>query len=312
MSTILRPTFSRWGRSVYETDADITLEEEQLSEWVDVLPAYTDAEIIVLHSKQPFGSKELEGLHSVRLVVTTTSGWDHMDVDYLKSKGVRCLRMPLIRRDAVVESILAMLLHHNRRQSQFVQDAHAGLWTRGSLHSILPHRIQDQRIAIVGLGVIGKRLAQILHGFGGMVFGCDPNVDVQSLEHVEAVEWIDIPTTCDVVLFACSHNDSSHKMVNSDWLMHCKDMVLINCARGKLIDFTAVMTALKVGQCSFLGLDVFPTEPFPHLNRISESPNIVFTPHSAGYHPRLAVQIRNGLLDVVQDWIDCSPLPFEL
>ena len=123
MSTLLRPTFSRWGRSVYETDRDIAFEEEGLSRWVEVLPAYSDAEIIVLHSKQPFGSRELEGLKNVRLVVTTTSGWDHMDIVFLKSKGVRCLRMPLIRRDAVVESILAMLLHHNRRQSQFLQDA---------------------------------------------------------------------------------------------------------------------------------------------------------------------------------------------
>ena len=74
--------------------------------------------------------------HQVKLVITTTSGWDHIDVQYLHSQGIKVVRMPLLRRDAVVESIVAMLLELNRRHQYFRIDASRNEWTRGQLLSI--------------------------------------------------------------------------------------------------------------------------------------------------------------------------------
>lgn len=312
MSSILKPTLSRWGRSVYETEIDVALESTILSNWVTVLDEYADANIIVLHSKQRFGADEVQHLSNVELVVTTTSGWEHMDVDFLKAKGIRCARMPMIRRDAVVESILGMLLHHNRRQWLFQDRAEQGHWARGELAEILPHRLQDQRIAVVGLGVIGQRLVQVLQSMGATVLGCDPHLSSEQVPDVPSVEWVDIPHQADVVLFACSHTKSSHQMVNNVWLSQCQNMVLINCARGKILDFESAMRALDLGQLAFLGLDVFPEEPFMNMERCRSRSNLLFTPHAAGYHPQLAKQIREGLMEIAENWIESHTVPFEL
>lgn len=312
MSSVLMPTLSRWGRSVYETESDVALESEMLSEWVTVLGEYADANIIVLHSKQRFGPEEMRELSNVQLVVTTTSGWEHMDVEFLKSQGVRCARMPMIRRDAVVESILGMLLHHNRRQWLFQGRAAQGDWARGELAEILPHRVQDQRIAVVGLGVIGQRLVQLLETMGATVMGCDPYIPDAQWPKIPSVEWMDIPHQADVVLFACSHTESSHQMVNKIWLNQCQQMILINCARGKIVDFEAAITAVDGGHLAFLGLDVFPEEPFPRMDMCLSRANVLFTPHAAGYHPQLATQIREGLKEIAENWIGSQTIPFEL
>ena len=311
MSVVLKPTLSRWGRSVYETSEDIVLEQEYLTRWVRILDEYADAEIVVLHSKQHFGEAELLGLQNVKIVITTTSGWDHIDVEYLRSNGIRCARMPMVRRDAVVESILGMLLHHNRRQWRFQEDAVNGVWSRGELNSIMPHRLQDQSVAVVGLGVIGKQLVSVLQYMGANVFGCDPYAS-DVLPTIPRLSFSEVPECADVVLFACNLNESTYEMVNKRWLERCHNMILINCARGQLINFDDVVDGLKKDKLSFVGLDVFPEEPFSNLSMCTDFTNVLFTPHAAGYHPQIAKLIREGLLELVQNWIQSGSVPHEL
>ena len=76
MSVVLEPRLSRWGCSVYETALDVGIEKKRLSELVSVIDDFSDAEIIVVHSKQPMGKPEIQQAPSAKLVITTTSGWE--------------------------------------------------------------------------------------------------------------------------------------------------------------------------------------------------------------------------------------------
>ena len=305
-----KPRLSRWGQSVYERPEQIAFEKTLFAEWVDVVPQYSDAEVVVVHSKQPIGDSELERLPSVKMVITTTSGFEHLDWRLMHTRGIVPVRMPLLRRDAVVESILAMLLHANRRQWQFQLDAKQNEWTRHRLTEYEPIRIQDQRVGVVGLGVIGTRLCEVLHFLGAEVYGVDPTGIPVGLPFVKAATFQELPTVVDATLLSCTHNASSHQMVNAEWLGQCNEMTLINCARGKLVDVEASLQALSGRKLDFLGVDVFPQEPYPDLSSVTKHGNVLCTPHAAGYHPALGTQIQTSLINIVSKWSKGDTIPF--
>ncbi len=294
---------------MYEQAQHIAKEKELLSEWVEVVEDYQDAQIVVVHSKQPVGEQELSSKQNVKMVITTTSGFDHLDWRWMKANGILPVRMPMLRRDAVVESILGMLLHANRRQWLFQADAVNNQWTRSKLATYAPLRIQDQRIAVVGLGVIGRRLCSVLQSLGASVVGVDPFVEPESVS-VPLLSLTDLPTCVDVTLLTCTLNATSLDMINDEWLKRCDGMTLINCARGKLVSFPAVIEALSDGRLSFLGLDVFPSEPFAALDYTQQYGNLLFTPHAAGYHPHLGEQIQQGLVHIVSQWVVNREVPY--
>ena len=305
-----KPRLSRWGHSVYERLKQINLEKDMFSEWVDVIEQYADAEIVVVHSKQVIGESELALMPSVKMIITTTSGFEHLDWRLMQARGILPVRMPLLRRDAVVESILAMLLHANRRQWKFQQDAQRNEWSRHRLTEYEPIRVQDQRIAVVGLGVIGIRLCTVLHSLGATLYGVDPLGVPDSLPFVVSSTFQELPSLVDATLLTCTHNPSTHQMVSHEWLGRCHGMTLVNCARGKLVNVEAALTAVQTHNIDFLGLDVFPNEPFTALNHAVQFPNVVCTPHAAGYHPRLGSQIQSGLINIVSSWIKGDTIPF--
>jgi len=310
MPSKTKPRLSRWGHSVYERPEQIAKEEHLFAEWVDVVEPYTDAEVVVVHSKQWIGEAELQKMPSVQMVITTTSGFEHLNWRLMHERGIIPVRMPLLRRDAVVESTLGMLLHANRRQWQFHIDAQNNDWTRHKLTEYEPLRIQDQKIAVVGLGVIGRKLCEVLSRLGGDVYGVDPKGVPNDLQGITQTTFDELPTLVDVTLLACTHNEATHQMVNTAWLQQCTDMTLVNCARGKLVDVDAALHALDHGHLQFLGLDVFPNEPFSDLQRFVTRPNVLCTPHAAGYHPNLGVQIQQQLLSIVSRWVKREAIPF--
>ena len=160
--------------------------------------------------------------------------------------------------------------------------------------------------------MIGSKLASILDSFGATLFGCDPKGIPADLPFVKPIEWSNIPKKNDVVLLTCTHNESSHEMVNEQWLSRCEGMILINCARGKLIHYPSVLSALDGGQLMAIGLDVFPMEPHHDLHAVQHFDNILFTPHAAGYHPFLSSQIRETLFEIVNAWSNGRMLKHEV
>ena len=303
-------TISRWGYSVYERAADIQSEKTALNTLGQIIEDLADAEILITHSKQKISYKELDNAPSAKLVITTTSGTDHIDKKALKQNGVRLARMPMIRRDAVVETTIALLLDALRLIWRFQADARREQWSRGKLPEYMPKRISDITIGVVGHGVIGSRLVSMLEAFGAKLCVVDPK---GIPEHVEKRGFSDMGKTCDAILFACDLNPTSKNIVNQAWLDSCREgIILVNAARGQLIDIHSAKKALESGKIGCLALDVFPNEPFEYLHWVNEHPNLICLPHSAGFHPRLAELIKDGLVEIVSCYISGRDIPFEV
>ena len=299
---------SRWGQSPYETDADISLEREALGRLVDVRERGTDAEIVVVHSKIPMGSAEHAKAPSMRMLVTTTSGTDHIDREYFLDSGIAVARLPEARRDAVVDTTIGSLIWGLRRLGSMQAYAANNHWARGRLPEMGPVGLAGARIGVIGLGVIGSRVAEVLSALGAEVFGSDPRgVPVEVADcTVERMM-----SSCDAVTLHCDLNATTRRMMNREFLETASpDLVLVNTARGDIVDVDAAVDLAVHERIGGLILDVFPTEPWQSM--AVDSPRVLLMPHAAGYHRDLAACVRSGLLAAVEAFVSDEPIPHRL
>ena len=304
-----KPRLSRWVVSSYETEADMAAEQDALRPLVSMVGLKEDAEILVVTSRICVDESLLEHTPSARLVITTTSGHDHLDLDALRARGIAACRLPLVRRDAVVESALGMLVDGLRCIDSYRAAAVAGQWIRHQMPTLAPKTITGSRIGVVGFGVIGRRMHEVLELLGAEVWGHDPAGLPATVRPATPEEMV---RRCDAVSLHCRLTADNHAMIDAALLAKARPgLVLINTARGGLLDVDAAVAALDEGRLRYLGVDVFPQEPWPQL-AVASRPGILFTPHAAGYHTGLPRMVREGLVAVVAAWVSGSALPWRL
>lgn len=303
-----RPTLSRWGRSSYETDADLAAEAAALDPHVELLGMERDAEILVVTSQVRVDGALLDRAPSARLVLTTTSGYDHLDRVALLARDVQAARTPLARRDAVVESSLELLIAGLRQSAWLYGQGRAGRWVRSSLPSLGMRTLRGATVAVVGLGVIGSRMCEVLRVLGAEVLGVDPHV---TLPGVPRLPLADALARAHAVTLHCHLTAGTRLLVGRPELeAAAPGLVVVNTARGDVLDLDAAVALLEQGHLGAVGVDVFPQEPYPHLARSADHGALLFTPHSAGYHDGLAAMVRAGLAETVAAWAADRPVPF--
>lgn len=308
----------RWGRSAYETDAALALEAEGLRalglRWslhTGELPELQGARVLVVTSKVRLDRTALRRFPaSLELVLTTTSGVDHIDLEACARSGLRVGRLPLARRDAVVEHVLAELLHHLRRLAPLQVAARRGEWARGRLPELAPVAIAGSTVAVVGLGVIGKRLAELLQAMGAEVLGVDPWRAVAGIEKVELDEAL---ARARAVSLNCSLTPSSRGLFDRRRLRRLQPgAVLVNTARGELLDVAAAVELVRSGRLGGLSVDVFPEEPWSQLAQHSAVPGVRLSPHASGYTAGLGEAVARGVVESVRCWLRAGRLPHQV
>ena len=300
---------SRWGWSPYETDDDRAAESEVLSPIVEVVSDQSDAEVVVVHSKIVAGPGLLDAAPSLQLLITTTSGTDHIDLAAMRDAGVTVCRLPLARRDAVVEATIGMLIWGLRGFGVMDDWAQRGDWGRPMLPQLEPRLMQSARVGVVGLGVIGRQVVRTLSAMGAEVWGADPR---GGLDGVKSATLVEMVRGCDAVTLHCDLNPSSENLISAEILGVCSPrLVLVNTARGRLVDTGAALDAVHAGRLAGLCLDVYPQEPVD-LKAFAQHPRVFVSPHSAGYHVGLGRMVREGLERTVSAWLNGESLPYSV
>ncbi len=283
----------RWGRAEYER-APLT----GLPDGVRVVDADGDdapleeADVLVVPSVRPVTAGVVPRLRRCRLVLTTTSGFDHVDVAAVRAAGIRCERLPMARRDAVVETALGMMLSLNRRFGPIQVGAASGRWERDRLPAYGARVLGT--VGVVGVGVIGARMVEILRAMGATVLRCDPVLpDGVSLDEVIA--------RADIVTLHCELTEASRGMFDAGVIARMRPgSILVNTARGKVVDAAAAVAAVRAGHLGGFGCDVYPTEPADLSGFLD--PRVIVLPHAAGWHPDLDARIADGIRGAVK-WI---------
>lgn len=220
----------------------------------------------------------------LRFIGAAATGFNHIDIDYAREKGIAVCNVPAYSTEAVAQHAAALMLTIANRIGEYDRQVKAGKWNTeaGAAYEPVPLTLLYGRsLGIVGYGNIGRRTAEIARALGMTVniYSRDPEAAVSS----------------DVVSLHCPLTEENRGMVDRSFIERMKDgAILINTARGGLVDEAALIEALQSGKLSGAGLDVLDGEPPAPDSPILQAPNCIITPHIA-FTP---LEIRQRVVDV--------------
>jgi len=249
----------------------------------------------------PVSERVLAALPQVGLVSRFGAGYDTVDPAACARHGVWLANSPDYGVGEVATHALAMALALLRHLPFYDRDVKAGNW-----HYLSPGRIRRASgltVGILGLGRIGKRFAHLARNTFGRVIACDPYIiDGDFPAYAERVTLHQLFETADVISLHVPLTAETRGMVDAALLGRVRPgMILVNTARGAVIDVGALLGALDSGRLAAAGLDVLPTEPLPADHPLARHPRVLLTPHAAFYSIEAEVELRRkAALNIVQ------------
>jgi D-3-phosphoglycerate dehydrogenase / 2-oxoglutarate reductase len=268
-----------------EPHIDVAEVREAAGSEEEVIAAGEGAEVIVTQLA-PITEKVLRSLEGLKLVVVTRGGPVNVNVDAATEHGVIVANAPGRNAPAAAEYALGLMLAAMKR----IPDAHASLkggeW-RGEFYAFEENGVEldGSTAGLVGFGAIGSRVAKVLGAFGTEVLVYDPFVDDARVEEVGArkVELDELLEHARVISIHARLTDETRGMIGAAQIAKMPEgSVLVNTARGGLLDYEALCDALESGHLGAAALDVYDEEPPPEGSRLFEVPNLVLSPHIAG------------------------------
>jgi glycerate dehydrogenase len=278
----------------YDTVSNGDLDAAALSAAVDDLALWKsddaktaerirDAEVVLLN-KVELSRELLRSAPKLKLVAVAGTGTNNIDVAAARELGIGVCNVRGYCTSSVVQHVWGLILSLTQHVSDYARLAGSRTWNRNELHMVLPYPIRelDGRIfGVIGWGELGRGAARVAEAFGMRVVianrrGESPRPDRVELERLLAMS--------DIVSLHCPLSDSTRGLIGARELALMKpDALLINTARGALVDGRALGMALKAGRLGGAGIDVLPQEPPPDDDPLLDPdiPNLLLTPHVA-------------------------------
>lgn len=233
--------------------------------------------IIVRYSK--VGAPAMDAAPSLRVISKHGSGTDTIDKPAAAARGIQVVAAVGANAAAVAEQALALLLACAKSVVALDRRMHAGHWDKATHKSI---ELEGRTVGVVGLGAIGLRFAKVANAMGMRVLGFDPYAK-QLPDFIRSVDLNTIWRESDAISLHCPLTSDNTQLINAHTLAACKRGVLIvNTARGGLIDEAALLEAVQSGQVASAGLDSFAVEPMSAPHPFHGEARIVLSPHIGG------------------------------
>ena len=260
-------------------DVDVVLAEDQ-SEAALVEAARDAVGLLVCFAKVPRSVVEAAAAGGTRTIARYGIGYDNVDVAAATEAGIVVTNVPDYCLDEVADHTLGLLLAHARGIVRGVGGTSGGRW---EIPHAEIHRIAGRRLALIGVGAIGRRVAARARAFGLEVVAYDPYLDPWDLDGVARADSPEAAVAeADFVSLHAPLTDSSHHLVDERLIGAMgRRPLLVNTARGGLVDLDAVARALDAGTLGGAALDVTEPEPPPAGHPIREHELAILTPHMA-------------------------------
>ena len=242
----------------------------------------------------------LDAAPSVRIVSQLAVGYDNIDVVAASERGVLVCNTPGVLTDAVADLAFALMLAQARRLPEADAALREGRWGLWSPVFMLGHDLRDKTLGIIGLGAIGTAIAERAKGFRMKLryWSRSRKPDVESELGIEYRELADLLRESDYVHITVALSDETRGLIGAEQLAMMKpDAVLVNTARGPLVDQRALYEALKAGRLGGAALDVFESEPLSPDDPLLKLPNVVVSPHVGS----ATVETRRRMADMAVD-----------
>ena len=291
--------------------------------------AFADAEIVTMFVNSRLDAPTLAKLERLRFIATRSTGYDHIDLDQCRKAGVAVANVPSYGDVTVAEHVFALLLALARHLVPTVERLRAGRFDQSDLRGF---DLYGKTIGVVGTGRIGRRVIDIARGFGMAVLAQDAAPD-RALAELRGFHYTDLETLLrksDVVTLHVPALPSTRGLIGeAEFALMKPEAVLINTARGNVVDVEALVRAVTGGRIRGAGLDVLPEEPLmrdeAEIFRRSDSdagrikallanhvlmaaPNVVVTPHVAYNTVEARRRIVETTIDNIRAFLAGTPV----
>lgn len=244
------------------------LTEEEISQLL------TDSVVGLLAGVEPLTAQVISNAKNLRVISRCGVGLDNVDQAAARERDIFVVSTPDAPVDAVVEMTMGLMLATLRQIPEADRQVRENGWPR-----LKGRLLKARTVGILGLGRIGSKVAGICSAFGARVIAYDPMVQKTSPD-VECTDLQSLLSQSDIVSLHIPYNEVTHHLINKKSLAAMKPgAVLINTARGSLVEETELAKALRSGHLWGAGLDVFETEPYS--GELRDLPQVVLTPHLA-------------------------------
>jgi len=277
--------------SVSQEDIDLTPLEQAFSGWdyhsttrpADTAQRIAQAELVV-SNKVILDRETLQQSDQLKLICIAATGTNNVDLEAAGEFGIRVCNVAGYSTPSVVQQVFAMILSLTTRQAEYTQAIRDGRWQQSELFCLLdfPFReLSGKRLGIVGFGGLGRAVAQVAEAFGMEVVLCQRPGGPARTGRIPLDELL---PQVDILSLHCPLTQETTNLIGRQELAAMKpDALLINCARGGVVDEAALADALRSGQLGGAGVDTLTTEPPTQGNPLLEPkiPNLIVTPHIA-------------------------------
>lgn len=261
-------------------------------EWIDyaetaphqVVERLHDATIAICN-KLPLRAPDLARLPQLKLIAVAATGVDNIDLDYCRRHGIAVCNAQHYAGNSLPEHVLMLMLTLRRNLRAYLEDVRAGAWQQANQFCLLDHPIHDLRgttLGIIGYGFLGKAVGSLVHAVGMKLLIAEREAAVAIRPGRTAFNQV--LEASDVITLHCPLTAETRNLI--DWpelQMMKRGSVLINTARGGLVNEVAVLRALREGLIAGAAFDVLSEEPPRGGNPLlaEERPNLIVTPHVA-------------------------------
>jgi glycerate dehydrogenase len=283
-------------------------------EWVEYAETAPDQIVerlqnatIAICNKLPLRASDLARLSSLKLIAVAATGVDNIDLDYCKQQGVAVCNAQHYAGNSLPEHVLLLILALRRNLNAYLEDVRAGAWQEAKQFCLLDHPIHDLRgatLGVVGYGFLGKAVGNLAKAVGMEPLIAERKTAPETRNG--RVAFNEVLQASDVITLHCPLTKETRNLIDwSELQLMKRESLLINTARGGLVNETALLQALREGVIAGAAFDVLSQEPPRNGNPLLEAklPNLIVTPHVAWASREAMQTLANQLVGSMEAFV---------
>jgi glycerate dehydrogenase len=269
------------------------------------------AATIIISNKLSLGEAQLKDATGLKLIAIAATGSDCVDLNYCRRRGIAVCNVRGYAANAVPEHVLMMMLVLRRNLLAYLGDVRRGLWNQSKQFCLLTHELHDIRdttLGIVGYGAIGRSMAKLGEAVGMRVLIAERK-DAR-VTRAGRTEFAEVIRESDVISLHCPLTEETRNLFGrAEFETMKRSALLINTARGALVDDATLIEALKNGQIAGAGIDTLREEPPVHGSPLLELelPNFIITPHVAWASVEAVQVLADQVIDNIEAFVAAKP-----